>query len=274
VNETWQGRSTYATRTRASTYTFVLVAPFLVIYEIGLVALRLTCSDFHARNGADAIIRNILFPLGLQTAGTAGAFVWSVLSALVLLACFAVWRSREKDRPPFEARYVAWAFAEAAAWAFVLFLCSMAFFSGILRADNVRASMGGGVASIMTEIVFNAGAGVYEELVFRVFLVLVLSQLFIRIAHFDRLQGGVAAALGAAVIFSLMHFGARPGADPWGGDRFVALFVFRWLAGIFFSLLFYFRSFGMAVATHALYDTMVTAMGLLAIDARTVEVAP
>jgi hypothetical protein len=259
LSEGWQAIAEYARRTRGSGYTLALVAPFLAIYEVGLVGLRLTCSDFHARNGADAIIRFILFPLGLQRAGTAGAFTWSVISALVLLGCFFIWRARESEREPVHGRYVAWLFAESSLWGLLLFLCSVAFFSGVLSADTARAAQEGGHSSLPAELVFNAGAGVYEELVFRVLLVLVLSLLFTRIVHLERLPGGVAAAVVAAVIFSLMHFGSRPGADPWGGEQFLALFTFRWLAGIFFSLLFYFRSFGVAVAAHAMYDNMVSA---------------
>ena len=259
MSDTWTAVQEYARRTRGSGYSLALVVPFVAVYEIGLLALRLTYRDFHARNGADALIRYILFPLGVQRAGVGGAFLWSLASALVLVACYVVWRRREKMRQPVRGRYVAWLFAESAGWALLLFVASMAFFSTVLRTDTARAAADGAdSAYVLAEVVFNAGAGVYEELVFRVLLVLVLSLLFTRILHFESLQGGVAAAVGAAVVFSLMHFGSRPGADPWGGDGFVALFVFRLVAGLFFSLLFYFRSFGVAVAAHALYDNMVT----------------
>ncbi len=110
----------------------------------------------------------------------------------------------------------------------------------------------------LAEFVFNAGAGVYEELVFRVVLVMVMALFFTRIVHLERVQGGLAAAVAAAVIFSLVHFGNRPGADPWRGELFWAVFAFRAAAGLFFSLLFYFRSFGVAVAAHAMYDNFVT----------------
>ena len=66
------------------------------------------------------------------------------------------------------------------------------------------------------------------------------------------------------MIFSLVHFGGGEGADPWGGPGFLRLFAFRAAAGLLFSLLFYFRSFGVAVAAHAFYDSMVTAARALA----------
>ena len=42
------------------------------------------------------------------------------------------------------------------------------------------------------------------------------------------------------------------------GDPFEwASFLFRFLAGAFFSLLFLYRGFGIAAGTHALYDILV-----------------
>lgn len=250
----------YAEATRASRYTLALVIPFLAVYELGLVALRLSHTDFHHRNGADAIIRAVLFPVGMQGAGAVGAFAWSIVSVIVLAACWFVWRARErakeKGRPPFEGRYVWWLFGESAGWALVLFLASVVFFRGVYRSEGMRAATDSPGLRIAAELVFNAGAGVYEELVFRLLLVLLLALFFTKIVHLDRTQGGVAAAVAAAVLFSLVHFG---GQDPWGGADFWPLFLFRATAGLFFSLLFYFRSFGVAVAAHALYDTLVTA---------------
>jgi hypothetical protein len=233
-----------------------LAAPFLVIYELGLVALRLGHENFHERNGADAIIRALLFPLRLQQVGAAGAFLWSIVSVLVLVACFFVWRAREGAGEPFRGRYVGWLFAESFGWALVLFLASVL---GMIRHEGARTAADASGMRLAAEIVFNAGAGVYEELVFRVFLVLLLVLFFTKVVHLERVRGGLAAALAAAVIFSLVHFGSHAGADPWGGPHFWTLFVFRAAAGLFFSLLFCFRGFGVAVATHALYDNMVTA---------------
>jgi hypothetical protein len=62
----------------------------------------------------------------------------------------------------------------------------------------------------------------------------------------------VTAALGGALIFSAFHYvGAY--ADPFS----LQSFVFRALAGLFFSALFLLRGFGITAWTHALYDVMV-----------------
>ncbi|MHC4506690.1 MAG: hypothetical protein ACYTFI_25640, partial [Planctomycetota bacterium] len=156
----------YLKRTRQSSYTLALVAPFLAIYEVGILALRLSHEQFRTRNGADAIIRSVLFPLGIQSAGTLGAFMWSILPALVLVACWLIWRRRERTatagRPiRFRPGYLAWLFAESAGWAMLLFVASIAFFRAELRSEGSRTT------DIAVQVVLNSGAGVYEELVFR-----------------------------------------------------------------------------------------------------------
>lgn len=257
----WEHLREYAARTRSSGYTLVLVAPFLLFYEVGLFALRLTHLGYRARNGADAIIRAILFPLGIQGAGPWGALIWSMVSSGVLFACYLLWRSREKEPHPVEGRYVGWLVAESLAWAALLFAASVTLFAHTAGAGAARVATEGARRSLLAEFVFNAGAGVYEEFVFRVVLVSLFVLFFRGILHMESVPAGLAAAVASAALFSLAHFGSRPGADPWGGEGFWLLFFYRWAAGMFFSLLFYFRGFGVAVAAHTLYDNMVTIQG-------------
>lgn len=101
------------------------------------------------------------------------------------------------------------------------------------------------------EIVMSLGAGVHEELVFRL-----------------GLMGGGAAALmlagiglGPAVAIALavsaVVFSAAHHAGPLGEPFEQTVFVYRTLAGIAFGLIFYFRSLAHAVYAHFLYDVYV-----------------
>ena len=113
-----------------------------------------------------------------------------------------------------------------------------------LAADGVGL---GGVS--MTEgIVLSLGAGVYEELVFRVLLVGgVVGGL--RLLRTPRSIAAPAGAVLAALAFSAFHY-IGPYADAWA----IGSFTFRFLAGLAFSALFLVRGFGIAAWTHALYD--------------------
>src|SRR5437763_589768 len=63
---------------------------------------------------------------------------------------------------------------------------------------------------------------------------------------------GVAATLIGAAIFSAFHY-----IGPYGDRLQVYSFVFRMVAGLFFSALYLTRGFGITAWTHALYDVLL-----------------
>ncbi|NJK33390.1 MAG: CPBP family intramembrane metalloprotease [Deltaproteobacteria bacterium] len=99
-------------------------------------------------------------------------------------------------------------------------------------------------------LVISAGAGLHEELIFRLAGVSGLSWLLAGLT--GEKQAWVLAVLISSLTFSLAHH-----VGP-GGEAFeFAAFVYRSLAGIFFALVYQVRGFAVAVWTHALYDVYV-----------------
>ena len=100
----------------------------------------------------------------------------------------------------------------------------------------------------------SVGAGLYEELVFRLFLLSLLYFLLaLALAFHDvpRLFAGGGAVVLSGVLFALAH---HLGA---GGDPLSArVLVFRSIMGVLLGLLFVFRGFGVVVYTHAWYDIL------------------
>jgi membrane protease YdiL (CAAX protease family) len=101
------------------------------------------------------------------------------------------------------------------------------------------------------------GAGVYEELLFRLILLSLFAWFVARLGARSR------ASIAAAVTITSLTFAAAhylgPYGEPlaWTEFTFWFSFVFRLLAGVFFSLLFVHRGFGIAAGTHAAYDILV-----------------
>jgi hypothetical protein len=60
------------------------------------------------------------------------------------------------------------------------------------------------------------------------------------------------AAIAGALIFSAFHY-----IGPYGDAWQVYSFVFRTIAGLFFSGLYLTRGFGVTAWTHALYDVFL-----------------
>jgi len=107
-----------------------------------------------------------------------------------------------------------------------------------------------------TELMVSLGAGIYEELLFRVILVGVLSLLAKRVFGWGPRGAGAFAVLLSALVFSAFHY-----IGAYGDTLRLSSFLFRFLAGLVFSTLYVLRGFGITAWTHALYDVIVTVSG-------------
>ena len=96
------------------------------------------------------------------------------------------------------------------------------------------------------------GAGIYEELLFRLLLV---PPVFLATSRLGLARA--ACVIGAVVATSLL-FAAAHYLGPQGETFEPASFLFRFTAGAVFAILFVFRGFGIAAGTHALYDIFVS----------------
>lgn len=107
----------------------------------------------------------------------------------------------------------------------------------------------------LANIVTGIGAGIYEELVFRLILICILMVLFQDIFKMTHTNAIVLSVLISAALFSAHHhvdfFSGRPNeVDPFDATEF----AFRTIAGIYFAFLYAIRGFGITAGTHAFYN--------------------
>ena len=101
------------------------------------------------------------------------------------------------------------------------------------------------------------GAGVYEELLFRLILLSAVVG-FLSRRNVALRDSRVIAVLATSALFSAAHYiGPSGEAIALGAWTFWFGAVFRFLAGVLFGLLFVFRGFGVAVGSHAAYNVLV-----------------
>jgi hypothetical protein len=109
-----------------------------------------------------------------------------------------------------------------------------------------------------TAVVLSLGAWLYEEIAFRVGLYgvgrRVLLAMMPEALPGQRLLASVGWAVLASAVFSGWHYFGQFG-DPFE----LRSFVFRWVCGAVFTLIYVFRGFAPVVWTHALYDIWVLA---------------
>jgi membrane protease YdiL (CAAX protease family) len=233
----------YMETSRSVSYSLLFAVPLLVIYEIGAAWLA-RGGGSGLRNGADVMLRTLLAAGGIH--GTV-AFT----AVLLAVAVFLIVLERRRRRVAIRTRVFAGMMAESVVYALLLGVVVGTATQALLGGFSVLlATADGPVAQLPLgeAIVLSMGAGIYEELVFRVLLVGGIAGAFVA-SGLDRRRAGVFAALLAALLFSAFHY-VGPYGDPW----MLSSFVFRFLAGLAFSALYLLRGFGIAAWTHALYD--------------------
>ena len=100
-------------------------------------------------------------------------------------------------------------------------------------------------------IIMSLGAGVYEELVFRLILFTSLSMIFREPLKNHPMLGGLGIVLISAFAFSGYHYLSPIEHFSW------RTFVFRTVAGAYFGGLFLLRGFGITAGCHSAYDLLI-----------------
>ncbi|MGE0868928.1 MAG: hypothetical protein AB7P03_10205 [Kofleriaceae bacterium] len=205
--------------------SLVLIFPLLLAYEIGVLFAG------HV-NGADVITRAVYAAVGSRTL---------YLALYIAVAVGFVWWIRSgRHWATLRIEVVAPVVLEAAIYALTL---------GAVGALIVERLLGLGLSA--SSVVSALGAGVHEELVFRLGLVTGLNVVFTRSAMDRRFIVATALGLAALAFAAAHHVGAH-------GEPFTAhAFAFRSVAGIAFGLIYWHRSLAHAVYAHVLYDLLV-----------------
>lgn len=110
-------------------------------------------------------------------------------------------------------------------------------------------------AGIPRIIIGALGAGIYEELTFRLILISLAMLIFVDIFQLKKPYVVAGAVIGGAIIFALCHF---------SGDELVHPAHLEWpkllfltVAGVLWGCLYVYRGFGIAVGAHVVWDLYV-----------------
>lgn len=239
--------SAYWRDSRAPRYSLLFALPLLLLYE-GMAALLPGSETQGVRNGADVMLKSVF----VLVAGSRGPLIFEVL---LIGTCFwLVGRdvARHGGRRALSGRIFLGMSAESIGLALVFGVVVgtitgrlLGLFGGLVMAPVEQLDG-------WTRLMVSLGAGLYEELLFRVLLVSALVLLARRVFRWRPGTAGAFATIVGALLFSAAHYvGAL-------GDRFtLESFVFRAISGVFFSAIYLWRGFGIDAWTHALYDVFL-----------------
>jgi hypothetical protein len=235
---------------RAHRYSLLFALPLLLLYEALAAVLAHDPSVGGVRNGADVFLKSLF----TSVAGHRGPLLFMTL--VVGASIWLVVRDLRANRGPLQA----WVFGGMIVESFALSV-ALGIVVGTLtvRLLGPLGALAAGAdletMSLPARLMLSLGAGLYEELLFRVALVSALANGTRLALGWGRGTAGTIATIVGALIFSAFHY-----IGPYGEDWALQSFTFRAIAGVMFSALYLTRGFGITAWTHALYDVFLLAL--------------
>ncbi len=224
----------YLTRSRNLAKSFLFILPLLVFYEIGIILY-----GSETKNTADIIIKK-----PFEIFGNHSTLIFN--SLIIIVSFCSIFYIERKNR--LSCGIFIPMFLESAAYAFSLGYAILFFVHGYLPFDITNLY----VQSFIKGIIISLGAGIYEEVLFRLLLLSILYLVIVKVFKLNAIIGSLFSILICACIFSIMHYIGM------AGDSFsMSSFLFRAVAGFVLSAIFVFRGLGIAVYTHAIYNILI-----------------
>jgi hypothetical protein len=241
------GRASYYAVSRSHRYSILFALPLLLAYE-ALAALLAQPGKAELRNGADALLRGAF----IAVAGVHGSAIFmAVISVIGIgLVIRDLRASRDRIRPIVFLGMLAESVVIAIAFGFIIGLATAKLLGTFHMLAIGQSPLQ--QTSWTTRLMLSLGAGLYEELFFRVLLVTGLAAGARTLLGASRRTAGIFATLVGAFIFSAFHY-----IGAYGDPLELQSFVFRMLCGVAFSGLYLLRGFGITAWTHALYDAFL-----------------
>lgn len=222
----------YFQRSESPLASLIFLLPFLVVYEVG------------TRYNTGGVLAFAWMQRFFRLFGATGPH----LPALAVVGILLSWHIARRDTWKVEPMHLLGMLLESTLLAIPLVLLCM------VAATYLKMAAQWGMLS--NAILCSVGAGIYEELVFRLIAFSVLSFLLIDLMALPKTLAMILTVVIASLAFSLYHY--------LGGESFsTRTFVFRTAAGIYFGAVFACRGFGLSAGAHTSYDVIVTILRTL-----------
>jgi hypothetical protein len=235
----------YFELSRRPLHILAFLIPLIAAYEVGSILY------LGRRDGFTETIRAHSIILGFfQDFGIAGRYLPGVALATVLL----VWHILSGERWRIRTTVIPLMILESLAWTIPL-LVMIALVQRTGAPGGLGPALGGPTGDVLASLPWQAratvavGAGLYEELLFRMIGIAALHLVLVDLARMSDRAGSIVAVALTAVAFVFYHDVVAP------SGHFETLKAAQLLcAGAYFGALFLYRGFGIVVAVHALYD--------------------
>jgi hypothetical protein len=231
------GLARYWHATQEPLYCLLFLLPLVITYEFSAMMVR-------RGGGADSsLVAQWVLSRLLGWFGATGTW----LPALALVLTLLVWHLLVRAKWHVHPVYFLLMLVESAVLTLPLFVLGRLF----LAAGGAEG------VGLPVQLVEKLGAGIFEELVFRLYLITALLFVTRDLLRWPRgLANGVTVAV-AAALFALAHFDPV-GRMPWDVTLFAAYLV----DGVYLSLVFIGRGLGICTGCHAAYNLTLVLWGV------------
>jgi Type II CAAX prenyl endopeptidase Rce1-like len=212
--------------------------PLIIFYELALTSVLQSPQSVRTVLAHKYLLR---FFDAFHIAPEGGLHLGGIAIVVVLL----VWHILTRDAWRIDLRVVGYMAVETIIITLPLLVLSQVIrrplaaeaFLAFSRAPGVRE------LSFLSRSAIGIGAGLYEELIFRMLLIAVIHTLLVDVGKASSNVGAAVAVAVSAAAFTIYH-----------PLESVAQSVFLFLAGLYFGAVYVVRGFGIVVGVHALYD--------------------
>ncbi len=279
-------QDSYLDRTSRPIYAVVFLLPFIAFYELGTFRINTDILN----QSQIRVVAFVWLQHMLESLGFGGKFAWAAppLAVIIILLSLQIssgkkWNFWLGDIVPMTIECILLAVPLIV---LTMLLSSVGSQGDFGRFDNSRmqiqsitlpacssvqdnnshsyiyqAGSSERDNSLLANIITGIGAGIYEELVFRLILICILMLIFQDVFKLSHENAIILSVLISAALFSAHHhvdfLSGRPNVvDPFDWTRF----AFRTIAGIYFAILYAIRGFGITAGTHAFYNIIAVSI--------------
>ena len=249
--------NSYAERTSRPIYALVYLLGFMIAFMVGTIliqpsAMSQSLSEPQVRVVAFIWVQNIMQYLGFSPRA---ALIGTPLVVVVILLALQI-TSKTSWHVKLEDMFLM--LVESVLLSVPLIVLSLLLNRQGAVSNTALAGQGAEIQSLLwSDIVTGIGAGIYEELVFRLILICLLMLIFQDLFGVEKKPAVIWSVLISAILFSAHHHIFFANGQFYHGDTFtIGKFVFRTIAGGYFAVLYAVRGFGITAGTHAFYNIL------------------
>jgi hypothetical protein len=242
----------YLESTARPLYALCFLLPMIVLYELGTlgfntahIAQTLTQKRVVAFIWLTGIAKYVGLPDRL-------AWAFPILMVVIILLC---WHLVGRHSWKVHTIWLVWMTLETVILAVPLLVLNAA-----MGSSASASAAPGADPSYFAQIVTGIGAGIYEELLFRFIIIGLIIMIMEDLLKTSATRATLFAVLISAALFSAHHYVGlnTQQMSLYQVEPFTLVgFIFRFMAGVYFAMLFRYRGYGITAGAHAAYNIIL-----------------